>query len=297
MWKCKDIPKIFCGGSMAKKLDKNNICAVVVTYNPDKILLDNVSSLINQVGGCLVIDNCSTKQKSLDLLEDVIAHFPTVEYKKMKKNYGIARALNVGLQYCVKEKYGIIITIDQDTVLEKDAVGKLLYAMVKYGASSVGINWDGRSRRDKKVTYLITSGNMIKVDALLDIGGYDDNLFIDSVDFDISLRLVDAGYKLVKVYNALAIHKIGEYAGERKLFGLRFQYRTHTAERFYYMYKNHRYVIKKYWKKHILFCIKKEIMSYMEILRVILFDDYRTEKIKMIRKGICDSCIQQKHSG
>ena len=108
------------------------------------------------------------------------------------------------------------------------------------------------------------------------IGGYDEKLFIDSVDFDFSLRLLDRGYKLVKVANATANHVIGEGEEKRFLF-FKVKYYTHSKERYYYISRNHFYILNKY-KRHVMFCIKKRISFAIDMLRIIVVDDKRMEK-------------------
>lgn len=253
------------------------VCAVIVSYNPESILEDNIKSLLPQVGRCLIVDNGSSVRTPLEEYQKkygVIVHY-------LQKNMGIAYALNVGLQYCVKNGFALMLSMDQDTVLNKNAVYVLLECMTNSGSASVGINWDNKIKKNQYVKYLITSGNLVKTFAAQQIGGYDNKLFIDSVDFDFSLRLVDAGYKLMKVAKAKAIHNLGNRQGDSN-------YITHSVNRYAYIYRNHFYLCRKYIINHPLFVFKKNIILLIDLIQILLFDKDRILKIKILKESYCE---------
>lgn len=260
------------------KYTGNDICAIIVTYNPGLILLQNLTALLPQVGYCVIIDNGSSKK---EVLETVKTDHKTLLIC-MSENRGIAFALNRGAELCRQKGYPLMLTMDQDTVLASDAVKELLKAVNDQEAHSAGINWDERAVKDEIVSYLITSGNLVTMEAVNSVGGYDEKLFIDSVDFDFSLRLKDHGFKMIKVARANASHHLGEQQEGRN-------YTTHSVERYYYIYRNHFYMLRKYWKRHLLFCIKKQVALVIDLGRIVLFDKQRKEKIMMLKKGYRDS--------
>lgn len=251
-----------------------DICAVVVSFNPKEIIIKNVEALLPQIGKCVVIENGSTEKQFLKPL----GNKETIVIKYLETNTGIAHALNEGLDFCVKNGYKLMLTMDQDTILSSNCVDKLLAAMIKYKADSVGINWDVTIKKDKEVNYLITSGNLVAVEAAKSIGGFDEKLFIDSVDFDFSLRLRDKGFKIVKVADAKAKHNLGEKQGNSG-------YVTHSANRYYYIYRNHFYLCHKHWKKHPVFIAKKNIALLIDLCRILIFDSDKNEKVKQLVNG------------
>ena len=254
------------------KFSTKDICAVIVSFNPTELLAKNVASLCNQVGQILIVDNGSEHTEVLDS----ISENQHLEKRCLGRNFGIAYALNKGLDYCEEKGYKLILTMDQDTILENDAVYQLLRVMNKGKFSSVGFNWDGRANKNQIVRYLITSGNLVSVDKAKEIGGFDNNLFIDSVDFDFSLRLIEAGEKLIKVAKAKGTHNLGErQEGSR-------QYTTHSAQRYYYIYRNHFYLRRKYFKSHPLFIIKKDLALVYDLIKIMIWDNERKEKLKLL---------------
>lgn len=259
---------------MPDGFSKDDICAVIVTYNPNEILIENIKSLRNQVGQIVIIDNGSDDDTYIKTLNESVI--------RLGKNYGIAYALNRGIEYCKESKKPLILTMDQDTVLDRDAVQELLKVINETDTASVGINWDGKAEKNETVTYLITSGNLLVLDVLVSVGGYDEKLFIDSVDFDLSLRLTDNGYRMTKVFLARAKHHLGERQGESG-------YITHSAQRYYYIFRNHFYLTRKFRKTHRAFCLKKDFALGYDILRILLYDKERKQKTKVLVQAYRDS--------
>lgn len=253
-----------------------DICTVIVSYNPDRVLEENVRSILSQTGTCLIVDNGSEKTAFLERVEND----RPVHVIRLRENKGIAAALNVGLQYCLDYAFPLMLTMDQDTVLNVDAVSEMLDCINHENVDSVGINWDGKAEKDEGARFLITSGNLVKTEAAEKIGGYDEKLFIDSVDFDFSLRLTENGYRLLKSAKAGAVHRLGEQQHSG--------YVTHSPERYYYIFRNHFYLIGKYRKKHRLFCVKKQLALGYDLVKILLFDQEKKAKFAMLAKGYRD---------
>lgn len=257
---------------------KEDICAVIVSYNPDEIFLKNIEALTGRVASIIVVDNGSAETSYIVKAKEKYK----IDIMELHKNMGIAYALNKGLDLCTQNGYKLLLTMDQDTVLDACAVSELIKAMQLFKAQAVGINWDGKALKDEVVRYLITSGNLVSVDAANRVRGYDNQFFIDSVDFDFSLRLSDCGYKMVKVAKATAIHQLGESQDGSN-------YTTHSVDRYYYIYRNHFYLIKKHWKNHKIFCLKKQLALVMDLFRIVVWDKDKNKKLKMLHKGYIDA--------
>ena len=274
--------------SMDKRREwtKDDICAVVVSFQPDARLIDDLSSLLPQVAACVVVDNGSSGSDVMDrvkaLVDEGSKERASLDVIELGENRGIGAALNVGLSFCLDHGYGLLLTMDQDTVLAPDAVQALLETMYRHDSPSVGMNWDRQITADSEVRYLITSGNLVAADVAAAIGGYDEQLFIDSVDFDFSLRLSDHGYRMFKSAGALAEHRLGEKQGDSS-------YVTHSVDRYYYIYRNHFYLIRKHRKNHRVFCAKKQCALLLDMGKILCFDKDRKQKLQMLKKGYRDS--------
>jgi len=134
---------------------------------------------------------------------------------------------------------------------------------------------------------VITSGNLIKSTVLEDINGYNDDLFIDAVDFDLCLRLRNKGYKILMCNNAYLFHSLGEKK-QIDLCFMKFTIHTHNCVRKYYMARNHIYIIKNYLFSNSLFCIKKSIFFIILILQSMLFESDRLKSLRCFSLGIKD---------
>jgi glycosyl transferase family protein len=241
---------------------KENIVAVVVSYNGES-LNETIDSILPQVAHIIIVDNGSEKC-FLDALQSYKEN-SLLTIIENEENKGQAKALNQGLNQAINLGFSLILTMDQDTLLRDDCVNKLLDGM-NSGYDSVGANYGKKilSKKYNEVRYLITSGNLLKTCALRKIGGFNSDLFIDSVDFDISLRLRKSGYRLAIVKDAIMTHSIGD----RKSCENGDTIFEHSVKRHYYIARNHYYILYKYFMVDPIFCIKKEISYLISLLSI-----------------------------
>lgn len=267
--------------SNKKKYSKKDVAAIIVTYNGGDVR-ESVYSVLKQVAFAIIVDNGSLKE-SIDYLKEFETDNAKVIF--LEKNYGQAIALNVGIKEAKKLGYALVLTMDQDSILEDGCVNELIsYVDEEY--VSVGPNYREIQKKDKfwKVRYLITSGNLILLDKLMEVGGFNEKMFIDSVDFDISLKIRKAGYKLAVVNNAKMKHSIGE-----KIVGKNGNvYQEHSEIRHYYIARNHRYIIHTFWSVDPVFCLKLSF-SFLYYLCQVRHEHNAKEKYRQIRKGYRDS--------
>jgi rhamnosyltransferase len=88
------------------------------------------------------------------------------------------------------------------------------------------------------VDFLISSGSLISLAALTDIGPFDESLFIEHVDTDWALRARAKGYRLYGVANARLDHALGEAALTASALGLRRRFFLYKPERNYFLLRN-----------------------------------------------------------
>ena len=87
------------------------------------------------------------------------------------------------------------------------------------------------------VTFLISSGALIPMKALLDFCGMRSNYFIDHVDTEWCFRARSRGYKLLGVPDAVMQHSLGDKVKRIWLFHMR-NVAYHSPLRDYYMFRN-----------------------------------------------------------
>lgn len=277
-------------------LTKHDVLAVVITYNPDKDIRENIKAMLDQRLDVIIIDNGS--ENNFEAFINDLKLDEEIEIIKNYRNMGIAYALNQGLKIAKARKYKLILTMDQDSLLLNNSIDEMLKILNKEKKLvSVGANYRDKDNelRDGycEAQSLITSGNLTYVDMAIKIGGFTDVLFIDSVDFDFSLRLRKMGGKLGIISNAGMEHRLGEQY-KIEVFGFNLCIDIHSPLRHYYMFRNHHYIVKEFIKVFPKFCIKKTIIMWKYFFEILLFHPNKKENIYMIYKGISHG-IQGKH--
>jgi len=252
---------------------REEILAVVVSFNGVATLRQTVEALRPQVGEVCVVDNGSdaTSAELLDLLEGL----PGVSVIRLGSNRGIGAALNVGVGRARETGRTWLLTMDQDSVVDGGMVAAYQRAVAndpglvsltpKVGAPPS----DGPT---EVVASAITSGNLVRVGVCDEVGGYDESFFIDAVDFDFSLRVRRAGHQIGRVPSAVMHHQLGEERDVPPL--LRRVYSEHSPRRRYYISRNVLYMAQRHlWRSPLFIC--KLTLAHLAQLVVIGFLDPR----------------------
>lgn len=98
------------------------LCALVVWFNPEKLEnpLERIRSYSSFVEKVYIVDN-SEKDNSF-----LASKIENAIYIPLMKNTGIAHALNVGLKKAIADGFEWCITMDQDSVWEKEEIQKYI---------------------------------------------------------------------------------------------------------------------------------------------------------------------------
>ncbi|WP_082926214.1 glycosyltransferase family 2 protein [Cupriavidus sp. D384] len=251
-------PAKYASAQVANRL----VGAVVVTYNPDALHLKELfRALGRQVAHIVVVDNGSK------VVPDVGAENfgAPVTLIDCRANLGIAAAHNKGLQQLDRlgMPYGLLM--DHDSLPLEGMVQHLLaadLALRQEGVklAAVGpVTIDRRTRvRSKFVKirhgivgrvecaageqwteadFLISSGTLIRLDVLRDVGEMNETYFIDHVDTEWCLRALNKGYRIFGVCDALLDHSLGDHV-VRVWFGRMREVPVHSPLRNYYIFRN-----------------------------------------------------------
>ena len=268
--------------------DFSDLCICVVFYNGDLDIEEKVKMLSIVSKHVLIIDN-----HSLETYQEVFLRMKKNNYNvsviSNKLNMGVAYALNQGLKFANEKGCKLLLTLDQDSTINEETIKKLIQSIdPKNRIVSVGPYY-GEKITDKKystnVNYLITSGNIVYVPVILKIGGYNSKLFIDCVDIDFSFNILCHGFKQKKIGGTFLKHKIGEYENSRIL---KIKYKSHSPNRYYYMYRNNIYIYKQYFRKCPQQCIKLFLSLLKNFFDVVFIQREKLAKIKYSFLGIRD---------
>lgn len=281
----------------------SKVAAIIVSYNPDKNLLDSVNLLISQVEKIIIVDNGSIEEKRKDISSIKDIDNERIEVIFNEENLGIATALNIGVREALKQGFNWILTMDQDSKASKDMVEKMF---------EVYNNIDEKERKsilsifpnfvDERIQSIeensvmntyeyvdadITSGNLVKAEVFDKVGFFDDSLFIDLVDTDFCMRLNEKNIKMIKVRDAILYHSLGESQSVKSIFG-KFNTSNHSALRRYYMTRNRFYIWERYKDLNSFTLNRDKKLFKKEFIKIILGEKDKVNKIKMVFKGYKD---------
>lgn len=281
----------------------SKVAAIIVSYNPDKNLLDSVNLLISQVEKIIIVDNGSIEEKRKDISSIKDIDNERIEIIFNEENLGIATALNIGVREALKQGFNWILTMDQDSKASKDMVEKMF---------EVYNNIDEKERKsilsifpnfvDERIQSIeensvmntyeyvdadITSGNLVKAEVFDKVGFFDDSLFIDLVDTDFCMRLNEKNIKMIKVRDAILYHSLGESQSVKSILG-KFNTSNHSALRRYYMTRNRFYIWERYKDLNSFTLNRDKKLFKKEFIKIILGEKDKVNKIKMVFKGYKD---------
>jgi len=269
---------------------KDRIIAVIISFNDVKSLKKTVEAIYKQVTHVIVIDNGSDKN-CRSLFEEIKCRYK-IQLLILEKNYGIAYALNIGVNIAKEYDFNWVLTLDQDSIAEPNMVSNMLNTASKSRLKNVIIsprlvNHNNNISIDMEKKSSITSGNLVSMETYKKIGLYNEDFFIDGVDFDFNLRHINTGGAIIQCGCAFLNHELGEKI-YKNLFIFQYVYIKHSPLRRYYIYRNHFYLTKKYIYKNPIFILKKSIFLVLNFLDIMLFDDEKKLNIIYIYYGISD---------
>jgi rhamnosyltransferase len=270
------------------------IAGVVVLYNPDHQVIDNIQSYISQIEFLTIVDN---SERVNELIFNSFKNNSKIFYLTLQENVGVAKALNIGADYAIAKQCDFLLTMDQDSSFSKTALDKMIHTLYQYPTNTIGIlspyhHFKERYRVPtptiQESLFCMTSGGLLNLHAYKKAGKFLESLFIDHVDHEYGMRLNAIGYKVILVNDAELVHCLGTQKAF-KCFGIPLlHFISHSPTRCYYMIRNGLYIANLYKRKYPQFYIKNIKLLVKEILKTILLEDDKITRIVHIYRGIKD---------
>lgn len=276
------------------------ICSGIITYNPT---LTDVSTcleaLCNQVERVIIVDNASKNVKSL---QEVVSKYANVTLVKNSQNIGFAKALTQVFEWAKSQGFDWVLTLNDDSVVPSNMISeykKILESQenlenaknskIAIVCSLLKNRLDGTILHSKcHEDECITSGSLTSVEAWAKIGGFDEWLEIDGVDFDFSRRLARAGWKIVECQNVIMEHQIGKARSINLIIKHPIVW-NHNANRKYYIARNMQVVDYKMGT----YSYAKSLRAVVrDMIFVALWEKDKFAKIRAMIRGFKDG--QQK---
>jgi len=290
-----------------------SIASVTVAYNGAAVLRQHLDSIKRQSRGLdeiVIVDNASTD----DTLGILAADYPQVTLLPLSENSGVGGGLAAGLAYAaLAKKHDWVWIFDQDSVPSPDALEQLLSGLrhlperedniailapvcvnPETGMTYPGLSWRGSrfvtvpaaSQPITFVDMVISSGTLIRREAVVEVGLPRQDFFMDFVDYEHCLRLRRHGFDIAVVRDSVLEHAIGAPA-TFNLFGRPKSWADHAPWREYYMARNEVFTIWQYrpelaTKAFVLYRLAQHALG------VLLFGKRKLECLRMIWRGIFD---------
>ncbi len=270
-------------------MNVEDIMAVVVSYNGRESTRRTILALSGQVGHIHVVDNGS-EADSLEIL-DSLAREHGVSINRLGENRGIGHALNLGVAYAKKIGCTWLLTMDQDSTVDNGLI-KAYQSAIQFDhrvaslSPRIAKKWSDSDPKYVNVHSAITSGNLVHIGVFEKIGLYDEGFFIDCIDFDFSLRLRRAGYKLLRVQNTEMQHQLGE-PRHLPAYVTKF-YAQHSAARRYYQTRNYFYLAERHFFRFPAFIIKLGILRILLFVLIVILDQDPRDSCCAIARGLRD---------
>lgn len=225
---------------MLQESDRRFPTAWVVLLNwegaPDTIAcLDSLAKLDYPASRLLVVDNGSSD----DSVERIKRSHPEVPVLAAEENRGFSAGNNLGLRHAISNGADYVWVLNNDTTVDPEslsqlvrlaerdprvgAVGSVLFDMSRpdhvqvWGGGHVKM-FSGRSvhrRRRGRLAYITGGSMLLRVEALQEVGLFDEGFFMYWEDADLCFRLRRAGWGLAVAEKSHVWHKESATARRR----------------------------------------------------------------------------------
>lgn len=284
---------------------KSNVCAAVITHNPDGGVGERIATIRDQVQEVLIVDN-NSEHGALNLLT-ALSLEPRNRLIRNEQNLGIASALNQAVRWAAEHGFMWVLTLDQDTVVTDDMIATLTAAYEAFPEKEklaiIGSNYrDSKSgkllipsdpddqRPWQELKTAITSGSLVSLAAYSVIGPFREQFFMDCVDLEYCLRARAHGFKVIVTKKPLMDHSIGATT-MHWLPWKRTGTSNHVPLRRYYMTRNLITLIREYSFQEPAWAVTVAYSHLKSIALFCLFEQTRILKLKYTGFGLFDGIV------
>lgn len=298
------------------------ICGILVTYNPDlEFFKVQIKKLIQQLDCLIVIDNKSISQCELKNISSFNAS--SIFFEGLDDNYGLGAAQNIGIKIAKNLCASHFILFDQDSLIDSDftigllkaesvlllagkkvaAVGPLFFDPVNdvyypatvYTGPFLRRVFLNNENSEVEATFIISSGCLVSMSAIEKIGLMNEQLFIDYIDVEWSLRARNFGFNVYITSRAMMAHSVGD--SRVKIFGRTIS--IHSPLRRYYLIRNSFFMLRQQYIP-LGYKLREVVFNILRFLIGLVFSKERRKFIYYAFWGVSDgvrgvsgSCIHR----
>jgi len=279
------------------------VSAVVVTFHPDEDVVTNLQALRPQTDHLIVVDNGSSAPELAPILE--LGEAISYELIENGENLGIATALNIGVRRCLELGAEWILLFDQDSQVTPGFTEAMVHAFLhspwgKRLGTMTPVYIDMRSgasipmtRAREGMEASMTSGSLYPAAIFRRFGFFRDELFIDVVDYEYSLRLRKAGMVIEETDEAKLLHSPGTPHTYGVGRSVRFRSSNYSPMRRYYLERNKVWVSRHYITAFPVFCLKLFYYSSKDFTKILLVEKDKWRKARFFLRGTFDGMLNR----
>ncbi len=277
---------------------QGNVCAIVVTFHPDADVLGNLQQVRPQVETLVVVDNGSAEPELQGLrISSASLGFELIENGS---NLGIATALNIGVRRARELNSDWILLFDQDSRVtegfvpamitafqEGESAGRRMGILVPtYRDLRLGTPMIALLEADGSIETAMTSGTLMRSALVDEIGLFCDEMFIDGVDHEYSLRVRSARRTIEECSAAVLLHSPGDPVAHHHPFRRKpFYASNYSPIRRYYQERNKLFLVRRYWRRFPAFSRRQFRVTFKDLVKIILFEQNKLPKLRYLLLG------------
>ncbi|MGL4864545.1 MAG: glycosyltransferase [Cetobacterium sp.] len=259
--------------------EKIKFVAGITFYYPTENQIKKIEKYLKVFDFIFIFDNSENNIYYLEKNEKIV-------YKKNIENRGLSEAFNWMSQKALNKNVDFICFLDQDSSLSNETIEGIKKEIEENKDNNTAIFcpkiiYDLKKTKDvnnikiEDVQWCISSGSFFKVDKYKDLL-FDENYFIDGIENDLCEEIKLKKYKIKQLNEYFLYQELGN----KNKYG----FTEHNPIRTYYIFRNRLYFYKKYRKSKVGVFFK----SIKHILKILICDERKKQKMKMIYKAFRD---------
>jgi GT2 family glycosyltransferase len=221
-------------------MDNPKVIIIILNYNRHIEEVDCVKSILKSTDlpiRIIVVENGADDSVSTSIFKN----YHNVEIIKSPTNLGFAGGMNLGIKHAMNLSPKYIFIANSDTLIQSKAIDILVDSLdenpsaamasgtifyhpqidkvwyaggnIDYfrasGFQNTKIDTDN-DHSPKSITFISGCACLIRTQALLDVGLFDERFFLYLEDTELSARMVQKGYKIMYVPQATIYHRLND---------------------------------------------------------------------------------------
>lgn len=264
--------------------------AGITLYHPNDTSIEYIKLVGKIFNKVIIYDNSEKVKENIPTQTDLNGF--NIEYYAYNENNGLSVAYNFFLHKCIDENADYLFLLDQDSCFDINIVKQFIKDVSEkninnnvaiYALRTIFYN-NLFNQNEKNIfsdtNFVISSGSCINISKIIESDiFYDENIFIDHLDFDFCKKIKTVGYEIVILNKYCVNQKLG-YMHKNKI--------CHAPIRFYYFTRDRLYINKRDYSFPIY--IYYNIRSLLRIIfkMILLNEDRKIDKLKYVFLGCID---------